>query len=244
MSEYHDLNRNSAPTSNIEKASSEKSEASARTTLERTSGPPELTRTSVTAFLERRSVNLARSSVNRAERELVQRSHYSGTCNVTFGIRDVHSGNAVHYKFDGTRFQHADATIKVLYGVTYEIRLSIKPNMDLTNNLLYLRSFSSGSTAKQHVVSLSQTRVDGPSISGSWKCELDPNKKSERISLELSGKITHFGEFTLPLLLKVYPANSRGAAQGFRLKKVVFELGRNLEEDAAKVRVNSLRYIS
>lgn len=244
MSDHLALSHASAPATKNENGSSESSETSMRPSLERLSGPPELTRNSVAAFLERRSVNVSRVPVNQAERDFVQRSYYPTTCNVTFGIRDVHSGNAVHYKFDGTRFNHADATIKVANGVTYEISLLIKPNMELGNNILHFRSSSPGATLQQHVVSLSQTRLDGRSISGGWKCELDPNKKGERVTLELRGKITHFGEFVLPLLLKVYSENSKGALQGFRLKKVVFELRRNLHAETSTVNLNSLRYIS
>eukprot|EP00210_Caulerpa_lentillifera_P000627 g606.t1 len=248
MSQYSNLGRLSAPPVSLYERATQggkNSDTGTQSTLDGVSNPPELTRTSVATFLEKRSTpNLGRTSVVRAEQELLNRTYYPTSCNVTLGIRDNESRDSVHYKFDGTRFQNADATIKMITGVSYEISLTIKPNMDLTDNLLHLQCSIPDSVPRQFLVSMTHTRVDERGFSGSWKCELEPNKKSQRVSFNVSGRIRHFGEFHLPLLLKVYPDNSKAAGQGFRLKMMTFQLKQDSEDETSLTKLNALRYIS
>lgn len=244
MSQLPNLSRVSAPPAS---RSTRTTETPPHSQLDKPTAVPQLTRNSVATFLEKRSSpNLARSSVARAEQELQNRAYYPTSCNVTFGIRNTESGDFVRYKFDGTRFKHADATIKMTTGASYDFYLKIKPKMDLTNNLLHLQCSHPDTVPRQSLVLLTQVRGDGTELSGSWKCELEPNKKSDRVLLDLSGRINHFGDFHVPFLLKIYPESSKAAIQGFGLRMVTFELKQNaqVESDISSVELNALRYIS
>lgn len=131
-------------------------------------------------------------------------------------------------------------------GASYDFCLKIKPKMDLTNNLLHLQLSHPETVPRQYLVSLTQARGDETELSGSWKCELERNKKSDRVLLDLSGRLNHFGDFHLPLLLKIYPESSKAALQGFGLKMLMFELKQNAgeEDETSTVKLNALRYIT
>lgn len=244
MSQFPNLSRVSAPPASRPPRTTE---TPPQSQTDKQTAAPQLTRNSVAAFLEKRSSpNLERSSLARAEQELQNRAYYPTSCNVTLSIRDNESGDFVHYKFDGTRFKHADATIKMTSGASYDFHLKIKPKMDLTNNLLHLQCSHPDTVPRQYLVSLTQGRGDTTELSGSWKCELEPNKKSDRVLLDLSGRITHFGDFHVPFLLKIYPESAKAAVQGFGMRMVTFELKQNaeVESDTSSVKLNALRYIS
>lgn len=237
------LGRLSAPVTRLSHRSLDAGSSSKSSRLERFSVASELTRESLTAYLEKRSPGLERSSVTRANQEMSSRSDYPVRCSLSLAIREVESGDGVYYKFDGQRFAYSDATVKIQARSTYELTLVAKPHMDIAPNVLHIRAIDADAVPKQNVVFLTKRRAEGNGFEGNWKCDLTPNGKSQRVELTLSGQFKHFGSFDLPLLLKVYDHSHKGAYQGFKLKWVVFELSRKHSGDGL-VQLDSVRYMS
>jgi len=210
----------------------------------------DLTRESLSAYLERRSpLSLERTSMTpslaRAASEIARRTELPLQCAISVSLVDVHSREGVYYKFDGSRFQYSDATVKVVTGSTYELSLTMKPQMDIVPNVLHVRSVMHDGVPRQSVVFLNRSRLDGgKSLIGHWKCDLDVNRKSERVEVILSGQLAQFGMFDIPLLMKVYSPSRKNALHGFKLRLVVFEVKRRAGEESGLVQLNSVRYMS
>lgn len=218
----------------------------AKPRLDRLSAKSDLTRESLRAYLERRSPGpgLERTSMTRAAQELARRTEHPLESTLNLAILEVHSRSGVYYKFDGSRFQHSDATVKVVTGNTYELSLNIKPAMDIVPNVLHVRSVMHDGVPRQSVVFLNRSRIDGKSLVGHWKCDLDISRKSERVEVILSGQLANFGVFDIPLLMKVYSATQKGALQGFKLRLVAFEVKRRATDEVGLVQLNAVRYMS
>lgn len=236
------LSRLSAPVLRTGIYSGAKNQTSAD--LSRHSARSDLTRESLQAYLEQRSPALERTSIYRANQELARRAAHPLQCSITLSFKDVKTGEGIHYKFDGQRFKHSDASVKFVSGTTYQVNLSLRPEMDLVPNILQIQSSLPEGGRQQNVIALHKDRIEGKKLEGQWKCELEPNQKNKRVEMMLNGQLEHFGAFSVPLLAKIYDPNGKGAMSGFKLKMVVYEVRRSEGIQSGIVQLSSVRYMN
>lgn len=75
---------------------------------------------------------------------------------------------------------------------------------------MFLLSNIPAGGSRQSMITLKEDARDHKSLIGEWKCDLPSNIKGDRITVWMNGKIKDFGEFNVPIMLKVYPQNNKG----------------------------------
>ena len=243
--EHPTLSRTSAPPPQLARSETEESQRDGFSSrrLQRTSTYSDLTRESLRAYLEKRGAGLQRSSV-RAAHELARRSEHPLACTVSVRLTERKTGGHVYYKYDGSRFQHADATVKVVKGITYDVHVVVKPSIDIVGNVLYFRSMTAPDEERSSVIYVDKNRKDSKELLGTWKCDYEIGKKGQRSEVVITGHLAHFGEFAVPVMTKVYAQGQKHAVQGFKLRWVVFELKRKQDIHTGMCQLDSVRYMS
>lgn len=132
---HHSLDRLSAP------ALTGKSTASKTSTTSRPQTPQQkaLDRVSVpTSDYSRTSgaPSLGRTSLQRTSAELASRTTYHTSLILNLSLKEVLNDKSVFYKFDGTRFEHADATIKATSNTLYKCTFRLKPKLKIADDVV------------------------------------------------------------------------------------------------------------
>ena len=96
----------------------------------------------------------------------------------------------------------------------------------------------------QNLIFMERAKGDKKKLHGSWKCDLEISKKSDRVEITVEAQLAKFGHFMVPLLAKIYEGGQKHARQGFKLSLVVFELRREEDKETGVVELESVRYMS
>lgn len=184
---------------------------------------------------------LARSSLHKTAEELENRSEYHANVTLNFQVVSAETNKHVVYKKDGSRFQEGETTIKLASGEVYRIGVSMKPEVVLDEGLLMLR-ITGGGKLRDDSILLDDVVPGQRNAWGTWKCELPASKKSDRVLMMVSGRLQDFGEFYVPLMLKVYKSNDKRLRQGMDLKQVGCDLKRVGEDEACEIKLTGTRY--
>lgn len=183
---------------------------------------------------------LARSSLQKTAEHLENRSEFHTKVTLNIQVLSAERNEHVVYKSDGSRFQEGETTIKVASGEVYRIGVSTKPEEVVVDGGMLMLRITGGGLSRDDSILL-----DGPvpgqrGTWGMWKCELPVSKKSDRVILMVSGKLADFGEFYVPLMLKVYKSNDKRLRQGLDLKQLGCDLKR--VGDGGETKLVSTRY--
>ncbi|GMH33121.1 hypothetical protein BSKO_00955 [Bryopsis sp. KO-2023] len=187
---------------------------------------------------------LNRSSLQKAFIELESRGEFHGNVDFSVQILDAETGRPVMYKFDGSRFHHSDATIKVSSNVMYDVNVSMKPALEVVDGIMTLQAVLPDGTLKVDLIELGYKSREERILTGSWRCTLPASKKNKRVHVTLSGKLKEFGEFEIPIMLKVYAYEDSHKNQGFALKQITSSLKRVADDSVSKVKRMSVRFMN